>query len=200
MPSAMHEAMDIIRTEHRTLAAVINALKFLVTEVRAKRISPDFKLLWSMLYYIEAFPEKMHHPKEDEFLFARLRLRTHDGDFLVDELERQHHVGNEQIRDLHVALGHYVAGKPEGFDTFASAVAQFSEFSWNHMSIEERQVFPLAEKHLTVADWKTISKAFRQNQDPLTGVAIGADSEFGQLFTQIVSLVPAPLGLGIPSH
>jgi hemerythrin-like domain-containing protein len=196
MTSAMHEATDIIKAEHRALAAVINALKFLVTEVRAKRIDPDFKLLWSMLYYIEAFPEKLHHPKEDGYLFAMLRQRTHDGDSLLDELERQHRVGEERVRDLQVALGHFVAGKADGLDTFAGAVERFADFTWKHMSSEEREVFPLAQKHLTPADWKAIDKAFQQNQDPLTGVASGADLEFRRLFTEIVNLVPAPLGLG----
>ena len=196
MSSAMHEAMDIIKAEHRALAAVINALKFLVTEVRAKRINPDFKLLWAMLYYIEAFPEKLHHPKEDGYLFAKLRQRTHECDALLDELENQHRAGEERVRDLQVALGHFVAGKADGFDTFASAVERFADFNWKHMSIEEREVLPLTGKYLTPADWKVISKAFQQNQDPLTGVAIGADLEFSRLFTEIVNLVPAPLGLG----
>jgi hemerythrin-like domain-containing protein len=196
MTSAMHEAMDIIKAEHRALAAVINALKFLVAEVRAKRINPDFKLLWSMLYYIDAFPEKLHHPKEDGYLFARLRQRTHDGDALLDELERQHRAGEERVHDLQVALGHFVAGKADGFDIFAGAVERFADFTWKHMSSEERELFPLAQSHLTPADWKAIDKAFQQNKDPLTGVASGADLEFSRLFTEIVNLVPAPLGLG----
>ena len=59
---------------------------------------------------------------------------------------------------------------------------------------------PLAAKHLSTADWKAICKAFRQNQDPLTGVVSGDDLEFSRLFTQIVNLVPAPLGLGTSSR
>lgn len=29
-----------------------------------------------MIQYIDQVPEKVHHPKEDEHLFARLRLRS----------------------------------------------------------------------------------------------------------------------------
>lgn len=197
---AMHDAIDIIKAEHRALAAVINALKFLVTEIGAKRINPDFKLLCSMLYYIEAFPERLHHPKEDEYLFAKLRERTHEGDAMLDELERQHRLGDERVRDLQVALGHFVAGEPDAFASFAASVERFAEMSWKHMSQEEREVFPLAEKYLTPDDWTTISRAFRQNCDPLTSVAVDPDEEFARLFTQIVNLVPAPLGLGASSR
>ena len=195
--AAMNEALDIIRAEHRALAAVINALKFLVAGIRAERISPDFTLLWSMLYYIEAFPEKLHHPKEDDFLFARLRLRTRAADPLLDELARQHAAGEARARDLQIALGHFVAGKDGGFDAFAAAVERFAGFNWKHMSLEETEIFPLAAAHLNAVDWKTIARAFRKNEDPLTGAgaasgaASGADLEFSRLFTRIVSLVPA---------
>jgi len=194
--AAMHDSLAIIKAEHRAFAVVINALDSLVTQIREKTINPDFKLLWSMLYYIEAFPEKLHHPKEDRYLFARIRLRTHEGDELLDELVRQHRVGEERIRNLQLALGHFVTGKRGGFETFAMAVERFTAMAHEHMSLEERDAFALAERHLMLADWKATRKAFQQNRDPLTGVAAGADQEFGRLFAQIVSVAPAPLRQG----
>ena len=31
-----------------------------------------------MLRYIDEYPERLHHPKEDQFLFARLAKRSVD--------------------------------------------------------------------------------------------------------------------------
>ena len=61
----MHSALTVIRGEHRSLAAVLDGLRYLVHEIREGRIEPDFQLLFAMLDYIDAFPEKLHHPKED---------------------------------------------------------------------------------------------------------------------------------------
>ena len=58
-----HEAANIIRDEHRSLAAVVHGMQFLVREIRAKGRGPDYRLLHAMLYYIREFPERLHHPK-----------------------------------------------------------------------------------------------------------------------------------------
>lgn len=76
MSDSRTQALNTIRAEHRTLAAVIHNLKDLLTEVQAGRMPADFPLLWSMVYYIDAFPDRLHHPKEDEWLFRLLRART----------------------------------------------------------------------------------------------------------------------------
>ena len=77
LPSAeMLAPLAIIRDEHRSLAAVMHGLEFVVREARDKGTPPSFPLLRAMLHYIKAFPETLHHPKEDAYLFRKLRART----------------------------------------------------------------------------------------------------------------------------
>jgi hemerythrin-like domain-containing protein len=166
----------------------------LLREMREKGNPPDFKLLWAMLYYIDAFPEKLHHPKEDVYLFARLRARTHEADAVLDELERQHADGARQARELEHALGYYEADKPDGFEVFAAAVEKFAEETWQHMNVEEKIVIPLAKKFLTPEDWVEIAQAFGENGDPR--FATEFDHEFRNLFSRIVNLAPPPIGVG----
>ena len=47
---------------------------------------------------------------------------------------------------------------------------------------------------LTDTDWAELDAAFAQNRDPLAG-AVGED-EYAELFSRIVRIVPAPIGLG----
>ena len=68
-------ATTIIRDEHRALASVVKGLQFLVQEIQNRGQTPDFPLLQSIVSYIEQFPDKLHHPKEDQSLFPALRLR-----------------------------------------------------------------------------------------------------------------------------
>jgi hypothetical protein len=58
-------------------------------------------------------------------------------------------------------------------------------------------VLPLAEKALTAQDWTELDAAFLANRDPLTGHE--PEQEYRALFSRIVNLLPAPIGLG-PSH
>ncbi len=72
---------------------------------------------------IDAFPERLHHPKEDEFLFARLAKRDANAKGLIDALKAEHVAGAKMVRDLERALNEYESIWPRGADKFADAVA-----------------------------------------------------------------------------
>lgn len=190
----LNSALAIIRDEHRSLAAVIHGLRYLLREMREKGARPDFRLLWAMIFYLDEFPEKMHHPKENAYLFARLRQRTREADAVIAELERQHLAGSRHVREMELALGHYEAGMPDGSQRFAAAVESFAEETLKHMALEESTVLPLAAKYLTPADWVEIGAAFSENGDPRFDAE--TDHECRDLFSRIVNLAPPPIGVG----
>jgi hemerythrin-like domain-containing protein len=193
----LNAALSILHDEHRSFAAMLHGLKFLVREMREKNQPPDFKLLWAMIYYLDAFPERIHHPKEDAYLFAALRARTHMADSTLDALGQQHVEGGRAVRDLEHALGQFEAGKPGGLELFAEALENFTNATWQHVSVEEKIVIPLAKEYLTTADWVEIAQAFGENGDPRFGTQL--EEEFRVLFSRIVNLAPPPIGVG-PSH
>ena len=188
------EAIRIIQDEHRSLAAVLHGLLYLVHETRDRGAKPDFDLLGAMVYYIDAFPERFHHPKEDRYLFARLRLRHPDAASLIDRLEAEHRIGAQKIRALEQALTRYQQAGAAEFAPFMAALEGYAAFHWEHMRAEERELLPLAEKHLTAEDWETIDAAFLGQADPMLGATTG--TEYDALFTRIVNLAPPPIGVG----
>ncbi|MDP2824074.1 MAG: hemerythrin domain-containing protein [Sulfuritalea sp.] len=190
----LNSALAIIHDEHRSLAAVVHGLQYLVREMRERQAKPDFRLLWAMIFYLDEFPEKLHHPKENAYLFARLRERTHEADTAIAQLEQQHIVGGGHVRDLELALGHFEAGSPDGLEKFSAAVGKFADEIIEHMAFEESTLIPLARKHLTAEDWVEIGAAFSENGDPRFDAE--ADHECRDLFTRIVNLAPPPIGVG----
>ena len=78
-------------------------------QARDSGTPPSFPLLRAMLHYIKAFPEKLHHPKEDAYLFRKLRARTHEFDATLDELERQHVEGHALVEELERSIVAYEA-------------------------------------------------------------------------------------------
>ena len=66
------KAISKIHDEHRSLAAVLHGLKQLAHEAEDSPARPGFAAFRAMIRYIDEFPEKLHHPKEDDYLFARL--------------------------------------------------------------------------------------------------------------------------------
>ncbi len=192
----MAKAIAIIRDEHRSFGAVLNGLLSVIEGIRDGKMQPDFLLLKAMLHYIVEFPEKVHHPKEDQYLYRLLRQRDAGMVPLLDELEREHVRGRALVLELEQAIKRYETQGAAGFAEFSAVVSSYAEFHWAHMLKEERQVLPVAEKALSAEDWAEIDKAFLSNADPL----VGADSrrEFRELFRDIVNLAPAPIGVGGP--
>lgn len=194
MSDSKSKAISIIRAEHRALGAVINNIKAMLQEVQAERMAMDFRLFWSMVYYIDAFPDRLHHPKEDDWLFARLKQRTQLADNLIDTLQSQHQAEPVALASIRRDLGNLEAGVPGSMEALQAAVASYADLTWKHLRSEENELLPLAEAHLLTTDWDAVASAFSQNADPLVG---SADNElFDALFHDIVNRTPAPLGLG----
>jgi hemerythrin-like domain-containing protein len=187
-------AADIIRDEHRSLAAVLHGLGYLMAEIKAGRSAPDFALLDAMVRYIEGFPERLHHPKEDQFLFPAVRRRAPDIAATIDELERQHVEARALILQLRGALASFRSKGIASAPQFAEKLEEYASFHWAHMRLEEDEVLPVAEAKLTSGDWSAIDAAFAANQDPTTGIPV--TQEFRELFRRIAQLAPAPIGVG----
>src|SRR5512132_3313509 len=100
------QACTSIFIEHSSLDAVIHGMLYLVRDVRLGA-KPNFEVFGAMVDYIDAFPERFHHPKEDAYLFKRLRERHAGAAPLLDRLEADHRRGAERIRDLEQALMRY---------------------------------------------------------------------------------------------
>lgn len=182
--------------EHSSLTAVLHAMSALVREVREHDKFIDPKVFRAILYYLDVFPEREHHRKEEAILFPRIRLRTHDADGILDQLACEHEAGEHAIRELEQAFVRYEEHGDSEFAAFAAAVDSYVQRYREHMRKEERDVMPLAQRVLTPQDWADIEAAFATHRDPLSGAS--PETRHDQLFSRIVMLVPAPLGLGAP--
>jgi hemerythrin-like domain-containing protein len=136
----------------------------------------------------------VHHPKEDDHLFKRLRERTNALDAELDELERQHERDRQLVDDLvqKVATLASAASSADAIGVtraLEDAVRGYATFLWEHMGREEGVILPAAQRHLTAADWASIDNAFAQNRDPRFGGE--TDKEYRQLFSRIVNAAQA---------
>ena len=181
-------AVAIIQDEHRSLAAVISGLVHLVEEAVEGKAALDVSLVRSMFHYIDAFPDRLHHPKEDAYLFERLTARTHDYDAAIAELRAQHAICGDQIKEMEVALQRYSTEQnADALAGVAASVNVYANWLWEHMNIEENTILPAARKCLTGEDWVKIYTAFSDNGDPRFDTDL--DEGFKRLYSRIMNLV-----------
>jgi branched-chain amino acid transport system ATP-binding protein len=192
-------AIETIRAEHRALAQVLSVLASFLRSVAADRAEADFQLLSLALQYIDDFPRRLHHPKEDRYLFAAIRRHTHAFDNVIAALEAEHEKDAGALLELHRLFVLYQAGAARALEKFESALKDYSEALYEHMRKEEAL---LDDPHLDVpeSEWQTIAQAFAANQDPLFGPE--RRREFDVLHNRIVNLLPRKMrhaALGDPS-
>jgi len=187
-------ALDVIRDEHQALAAMLRSLKMLLAQARRENAMPDFEVLRAMLFYVDEFPERLHHTKESELLFPRLRARAPELATTLARLDKDHDRGEAAVREIeHALLAFEVMGESRRA-AFEQAVDRYVTAYLEHMAVEEHEILPAAQRLLTAADWAELDTAFAANRDPLTGHQ--PDDEYRELFHTIVNNAPAPIGLG----
>jgi len=190
-----HASLRIIHDEHAALSAMLQSLRMMVR--RGPGDSPEqfFDVLRAMLFYIDEFPERLHHTKETELLFPPVRARAPHLKDALDRLDRDHARGETAVRELqHLLLAWELLGDSRR-ETFEQAVARYLDFYLEHMKLEETVILPEAEKVLSAQDWQALDAAFATNCDPLTG-KYPRDPVYDRLFTRIVMRAPAPIGVG----
>ncbi len=190
-----HTSLQIIRDEHASLAAMLQSMRMMVERGPADNPENFFDVMRAMLFYIDEFPERLHHPKESNLLFPRVAKAVPQVMGTVDRLERDHMHSERSVRDVqHLLLSWELLGESR-HQAFTDAFKQYVDAYLEHMRLEEEVILPEAEKVLTEADWKELDAAFETNCDPLTG-KYPPDPAYDRLFTRIVMRAPAPIGLG----
>ena len=189
-----HATLDVIQDEHQALSAMLRSMALLLAEARRHDTQPDFAVLRAMLFYVEEFPERLHHTKESALLFPKVRERAPALAPVLDRLETEHANGEKAIRHLEHALLAYEVMGDSRRAAFELALASYTDFYFRHMATEEQQVLPAARAHFSEADWTELDLAFAENRDPLTGHE--PDDSYRPLFQKILMSAPAPIGLG----
>ena len=188
------ECIKVIQEEHTALAAMLRSMLMMLDRGPGDEPESFFDVMRAMLFYIDEFPERLHHPKED-LLFPRVARHSPHVMTVVEQLERDHMKGETAVRELqHLLLAWELMGDGRR-KRFEDELRVYIDFYLDHMRLEETVIIPEARKVLDEGDWKALDEAFLSNADPLVNPSL-RDPAYDRLFTRIVMRAPSPVGLG----
>ena len=178
-------SLQIIREEHQTLGAMLRALGKMIERGPGDEPERYFDVMRATLFFIDEFPERLHHPKETQLLFPQLARLAPQIQETLARLDKDHAGSERAIRDLqHLLLGWELVGDSRR-QAFEQAARYYLDLYLRHMHLEDTEVLPLAEKVLGDAEWRVLDAAFSSNCDPLSG-KYPRDPIYDRLFTRIV--------------
>ncbi len=191
-----HSSLRVIRDEHGALSAMLRSLSMMVREGEPspKERDKHFAVLRAMLFYIDEFPEKLHHSKETRLLFPLVARARADLATVIEHLDREHAQGEASVRELmHLLIAWECMGESRRGD-FEQAVQRYVRFYLAHMQVEETQILPAAHEALSDMEWQAVDAAFEQHLDPFVSPHT-ANGPYRILFEKITQFAPAPIGL-----
>ncbi len=189
-----HKSIQIINQEHATISAMLYSIEMMERRGPKGNRPLFFEVLRAMLFYIDEFPEKQHHPKENLYLFPPVLKKAPELKETIEQLELDHKVGEYRIRELqHLLLRWEILGDDCQAE-FRSAAKKYYDFYLHHLQLENSLIIPKALKVLDDEEWSLMDEAFEDNSDPWLSHSV--DSVYQNLFSKITNHAPAPIGLG----
>ena len=93
------DALTLISQDHSNLWRLAATVDQVAGEIEAGAPveQPFFNAVFD---YIEQFVDRSHHPKEDDFLFRLLRLRSLEANAVLDSLQIEHRDGPAKLTTL----------------------------------------------------------------------------------------------------
>ncbi len=191
-----HSSLRIIRQEHSALSAMLRSLSMMVRsgEPAPSQREDFFAVMRSMLFYIDEFPEQLHHEKESQLLFPAVKQARPDLAEFIERLEHDHDQGEHAVRELmHLLIAWECMGESRR-SAFEQAVERYVRFYLEHMQLEETQILPAAYDALSASQWSLMDARFEEHQDPFVHPQ-HAQGPYQALFERITEQAPAPIGL-----
>ncbi|WP_419995774.1 hemerythrin domain-containing protein [Streptomyces boninensis] len=191
----MADSRDMIGA-HDALRREFAALPALITGVPAGDADGTAVVAGHVLMMVDFL--HAHHTSEDDHVWPRLRKRCPDDvGPLIETMDRQHAFIDDELKAL-AAGGRRWQESPDAAnrDAVATVAKGLLPSLYEHLTLEEEQILPLIDRHLTEREWKatveaSLSKVTFARRLLMLGMALhGASEEQAQLLR---AAVPAPV-------
>jgi hemerythrin-like domain-containing protein len=165
--SATRDPVAYWHAEHAQYARLLDILEQELAAFHAGGV-PDYELMRDILRYLRYFPDRFHHPREDE-AFTRLVARDPDMQLPINRLQQEHRVIAEAGDQLLWRLEQVAEDVIVSRAIVEAMAATYLVYYRHHIDTEEREVLPRAARLLTVSDWAAVAAAAPPGRDPLFG-------------------------------
>lgn len=186
-----------ITLTHRAMVGDTRRLADLTTAIAQRRLPCRRRRAKAVARYVELMCESIHHhhTMEDDVLWPVIAASA--GDFVdLAELTEDHAALDPRLDRLRVAASAFGrSADAEMARPLAAGLADLHRLLAAHIADEERELFPVIRRYVSVTDWAAVEKAARRSgrlsfEGPRI-LAVATDTERDTL----AAAVPGPLML-----
>jgi hemerythrin-like domain-containing protein len=186
-------AVEMLEAEHRVIQKMVAGMSVLAEQLEGgERV--DVSLLESIVVFLRTFADRLHHGKEESFLFpALIRRGVPSQGCPIGGLTMEHQKGRVMVGELADAIRGYAAGEPPARENLVKSLRALVAFYPSHIWKEDYLLFPLAGKVLTPEDQQELSDKFETVERELgLDVHEGFDKVAAELERKVSGIVSSP--------
>lgn len=163
----MHPLIQRLCQDHVNMTKVLDMLAGQL-EVLDHGGKPDYGLMVDIVDYIERYPDRVHHPIEDDLCQAYLKCCDKDH-ALIHDLFTEHKALIQMTKSFKAILELVLQDTPVTRETVSQTGQDYVTRQRRHLALEEEQVFPVIEDGLPEQAWRVIEQQAPATPDPLLG-------------------------------
>lgn len=179
----MTSILDQLHTDHINAVKLLELFEKELEEYKKPDSEPNYFKWQNILLYMTAYQDVFHHPAEEK-LFAYVSTDDLEVSQAIEKVESQHERLYQKSKNLHGMLGDVETNfiTMERVDLI-KACKSYIDLLKEHMSLEERVIFPFARRKMQENDWSAFEKGIVYVADPLFGEKKRA--EFIELYQSV---------------
>ena len=160
----MSQMIASLTEEHKRMAKLLSLLDQEIGRFKEGNVL-DYELISAILDYLTRSSEFKHHQAEDE-IYKWLKIRDPEGACEIGDI----HVEHEKLAFLCDAFRQAVSNVEQDNELpriwLVSVADEYCMAYKNHLRLEERYLFPLARKKLSLDDWQDVEEHIIRERDP----------------------------------
>ncbi|HYW65552.1 MAG TPA: hemerythrin domain-containing protein [Candidatus Dormibacteraeota bacterium] len=175
-------AVEMLEAEHRVIQKMVASMSVLAEQIEDGE-PVDVSLLESIVVFLRTFADRLHHGKEESFLFpALIRRGVPSQGCPIGGLTMEHQKGRVMVGELADAIRGYAAGEPPARENLVKSLRVLVAFYPSHIWKEDYLLFPLAGKVLTPEDQQQLMEKFETVEREL---GLDVHEGFSKLATEL---------------
>jgi len=184
-----------LRKDHSRIKMVLDCLQYqLDCYGDEQQGSPELNIILEAINYLQAYPEKWHHPLED-LIFAELQRRKLDKNGVIAALLIEHQRLEKQTEDVFKLFYSLANDCVVPVEVLKGKTQDLIDEQRRHIDTENEHVYPLMAKHFSDKDWQVLGGQAGDVHDPLFGTLLRED--FADLYQYILEIDSGKRGIKI---
>lgn len=157
-------ALHMLMHDHRLVEKALSGLGLVMDRLN-RGDEVDVSLLRETVQFMRQFVDRCHHRKEEELLFpamARNGVPEQGGPLGV--MKHEHEQGRAWVATFEDAVELYAKDGEAARDRLVKAIGYIRELYTDHISKEERVLFPMAERILSAGELDDLLEGFNKGE------------------------------------